>query len=87
MSRSPARRHQLNADLLELYVLALHLRGWQRVAVTALLIIPLVLVIIPVMLILLVSVFLGAERRKFVLQLVALIARWARAIIGAPSPP
>lgn len=61
-------------------MLAVPLQGWQRVAIAALLTIPLVLVIIPVMPVLLVSVFLGESRRRYVLELLNRIVSWAKAM-------
>jgi hypothetical protein len=57
-------------------------RGWQRVAVVALLVLPFVLVVVPVMLVVLVSSFLGDARRKYVLDLLNALIGWARVITG-----
>lgn len=67
-------------------MLAIPLRGWQRVAVVALLTIPLVLIVIPIMPVLLVSVFLGEERRRYVLELVDQLVGWVGVITIADPP-
>lgn len=67
-------------------MLAIPLRDWQRVAIMALLTIPLVLVVIPVMPVLLVSVFLGEGRRQYALALMDRVVGWV-GVITLASPP
>ena len=67
-------------------MLPVFLRGWQRVGVVALLTVPLVLLTVPLMVALLVSVFLGDRQRSYVLQLVRLLAGWAKVITCAAPP-
>lgn len=64
-------------------MLAVSFRGWQRVAVVALLTLPYVLMVIPVALVLLISVFLSEGRRRYVLQLVRVLVAWARVITAS----
>ena len=67
-------------------MVAVPLRGWQRVAIVALLTVPLVLVVISVMPMILVSVFLSDARRRYVLDLVGQIVKWVRVItLAGPS--
>ena len=65
-------------------MLAVPIRGWQRVGVAALLTIPLVLVVLSIMPGLLVSVFLSDARREYTLKLIAHIVAWARVINALP---
>jgi hypothetical protein len=64
-------------------MLAVSFRGWQRVAVVALLTLPYVLMVIPVALVLLISVFLSEGRRRYVLQLVRVLVAWAKVITAS----
>ena len=61
-------------------------RGWQRVAVVALLTVPLVLVVISIMPMMLVSVFLSEVRRRYVLDLVSQIVKWVKVVTLAGPP-
>jgi hypothetical protein len=67
-------------------MVAIPFRGWQRVAVVALLSVPLVLVVLSAMPMVLVSVFLGEPRRRYVLDLVNQIIKWVRVIALAVPP-
>jgi hypothetical protein len=67
-------------------VFAVSLRGWQRVAVVAVLTVPFILVVAALMLLLPVAVFLGDKRRGYVLEVLGQVVGWARVIAGA-SPP
>lgn len=67
-------------------MLAFPLQRWQRVAIAALLTIPLVLVVIPVMPVLLVSAFLPESRRQYVLELLSRIISWAKVMTMTELP-
>ena len=67
-------------------MLAVPPRGAQRVAVVALLSVPLVVVTVPVALVVLVSVALPWERRRFVLDLLDRLVGWTLLVAGCGGP-
>jgi hypothetical protein len=66
---------------------AIPLRGWQRVAVVALLTIPFTLVVAALLLPLALSVLLPKDRREYVLSLFRQLINWARVVAGVPPQP
>ena len=61
--------------------------GWQRVAVAALLIIPLVLVVVLLSPGLILLPFLSGERREAMLRVVDRFIDWAKVATGVAPPP
>jgi hypothetical protein len=64
-------------------VVALPLRGWQRVAIVALLTVPLLLVVVAMLVPLAMSMFLGKDRQDYALKVVSQLIRWVRVIAGS----